>query len=84
MLGGAFSSALPHLRTVNPHVASIVASAVAAGGLAPHLPRQECAAVVPGDDNAQRLMGISSFAFQVRLHFWQHLLMLYSQNWASA
>ena len=30
MLDGAFTSALPHIRTLNPHVASIISSAAAA------------------------------------------------------
>ncbi len=70
MLGDMLSSALPHVRSVNPHVASIIASAAAAGHLAPHLPRQDgpaAAAYGGGNTTGQSLMGISSFAFQVLL-----------------
>jgi hypothetical protein len=66
MLASESSSALPHLRTINPQVATILAVAAANGGPQPHLPRQSCPhAVMSARETAT--MGISSFAFQVHL-----------------
>lgn len=64
MLAAAASSALPHLRTVNLQVATILAAAAAKGGARPHLPRQDCPQALPGATDGHS-MGISSFAFQV-------------------
>jgi acyl transferase domain-containing protein len=56
-LGSGEAKALTHLRTVNPHVASILDS----GKCAVSLPKQDG----PGHTTGDLHMGISSFAFQV-------------------
>lgn len=62
ILSASRSSALPHLRTLNGHVASSISSSTAGGQLAPVLPRQDAPAPVVRDAD---VMGVSSFAFQV-------------------
>jgi hypothetical protein len=64
MLASGISTALPHLRAINPQVVTILAAAAAKGGPRPHLPRQGCMRALPGAANGSS-MGISSFAFQV-------------------
>ena len=61
-LSGSRSSALPHLRSLNNHVASTISTSTAAGQLAPALPRQDAPAPLP---RSEHVMGVSSFAFQV-------------------
>ncbi len=56
-LSGGAAKALTHLRTVNPHVASILD----AGKCPVSLPKQDG----PGHCTGDLCMGISSFAFQV-------------------
>ena len=62
LLSAGRSSALPHLRAINGHVASIIASSVSGGQPPPVLPRQDAPAPA-----IQRggVLGVSSFAFQV-------------------
>ena len=67
MLANGVSSALPHLRTINPQVATMLAAAAAKGGPRPHLPRQGCPRALLDAAEAST-MGISSFAFQVQCH----------------
>jgi hypothetical protein len=58
-LGQAASLALTHLRTVNAHVASIIAAQ--AGICNVSMPKQ----AAPGQSRTNMHMGVSSFAFQV-------------------
>lgn len=62
-LNQAASRALTHLRTINAHVASIVAAQAERCSIS--LPKQ----AAPGQSRTDMLMGISSFAFQVRTFF---------------
>lgn len=66
MMASGVGTALPHLRAINPQVATILSAAAAKGGLRPLLPRQGGPRAVSGADAASS-MGISSFAFQVGL-----------------
>jgi hypothetical protein len=64
MMASGVSTALPHLRAINPQVATILSAAAAKGGPRPLLPRQGGPRAVLGVPEAFN-MGISSFAFQV-------------------
>jgi hypothetical protein len=66
MMADGIGTALPHLRAINPQVATILATAAAKGGPRPLLPRQGGPRAVPGGATASN-MGVSSFAFQVGL-----------------
>ena len=65
-LSGASTASITHLRTPNPYVVSTLAGARAAM----FMPRQPGPAPVPEVEGDGRLMGVSSFAFQVRGGSW--------------
>ena len=67
MLSSGISTALLHLRAINPQVATILSAAAAKAGPRPLLPRQGGPRAVLGAAEAS-YMGVSSFAFQVCLH----------------
>ena len=64
MMASGVGTALPHLRAINPQVATILSAAAAKGSAPPLLPRQGGPRAMPGEAPASN-MGVSSFAFQV-------------------
>ena len=68
MMASGVGTALPHLRVINPQVATILSTAAAKGSAPPLLPRQGGPRAVPHAEEASNT-GISSFAFQVQLPF---------------
>lgn len=63
MVSNRQTSALPHLRLLNNHVASSLSRNIRTGQPLPTLPRQHAPATVAEENG---LTGVSSFAFQVR------------------
>ena len=66
MLRGCVVRPLIHLRTVNPHVAGLLASRAVAGEKLPYLARQGGQRPTAAAPGSQSFAGVSAFAFQVR------------------